>query len=81
VGAPRSRHHLRDRGAFRRVGVTTTAAPSVGEILNPRHDIPLLASMYLAGKLNLGDMVTREYRLDQINDGFRDMLRAILFAR
>jgi S-(hydroxymethyl)glutathione dehydrogenase/alcohol dehydrogenase len=41
---------------------------------NPHHDIPLLASMYLAGKLNLDDMVTREYRLDQINDGFRDML-------
>ncbi|MET0702882.1 MAG: zinc-binding dehydrogenase, partial [Mycobacterium sp.] len=41
---------------------------------NPHHDIPLLASLYLAGKLNLDDMVTREYRLAQINDGFRDML-------
>jgi S-(hydroxymethyl)glutathione dehydrogenase/alcohol dehydrogenase len=41
---------------------------------NPHHDIPLLASMYLAGKLDLDEMVTREYRLDQINDGFRDML-------
>jgi S-(hydroxymethyl)glutathione dehydrogenase/alcohol dehydrogenase len=41
---------------------------------NPHHDIPLLASMYLAGKLNLDDMVTRQYRLDQINDGFQDML-------
>ncbi len=41
---------------------------------NPHHDIPQLASMYLAGKLNLDDLVTREYRLDQINDGFRDML-------
>lgn len=41
---------------------------------NPHHDIPLLASMYLAGKLGLDAMITREYRLDQINDGFRDML-------
>ncbi len=41
---------------------------------NPHHDIPLLASMYVAGKLNLDDMVTREYQLDQINEGFRDML-------
>jgi S-(hydroxymethyl)glutathione dehydrogenase/alcohol dehydrogenase len=41
---------------------------------NPHHDIPLLASMYLAGHLNLDDMVTREYRLDQINEGFQDML-------
>ena len=42
------------------------------------HDIPLLASMYLAGKLDLESMVTREYRLDQINDGFRDMVEGNL---
>ena len=41
---------------------------------NPHHDIPLLASMYLAGKLNLDVMVTREYRLEDINDAFADML-------
>jgi S-(hydroxymethyl)glutathione dehydrogenase/alcohol dehydrogenase len=41
---------------------------------NPQYDIPLLLSMYTAGKLNLDDMVTREYALDQINDGYQDML-------
>jgi S-(hydroxymethyl)glutathione dehydrogenase/alcohol dehydrogenase len=41
---------------------------------NPYHDIPLLLSMYKAGKLNLDDMVTRQYKLEQINDGYRDML-------
>ena len=41
---------------------------------NPHHDIPLLLSMYKVGKLNLDDMVTRQYRLEQINDGYRDML-------
>jgi S-(hydroxymethyl)glutathione dehydrogenase / alcohol dehydrogenase len=41
---------------------------------NPQHDIPVLLSMYQAGKLNLDDMVTRRYRLDQINDGYQDML-------
>ncbi|GAA5064846.1 NDMA-dependent alcohol dehydrogenase [Nocardia callitridis] len=41
---------------------------------NPHYDIPHLLSMYQAGKLNLDDMVTRQYRLDQINDGYRDML-------
>ena len=41
---------------------------------NPHHDIPLLLSMYKAGRLNLDDMVTRQYRLEQINDGYRDML-------
>ena len=41
---------------------------------NPKLDIPLLLTMYKAGKLNIADMITREYRLDQINDGYTDML-------
>jgi S-(hydroxymethyl)glutathione dehydrogenase/alcohol dehydrogenase len=41
---------------------------------NPQHDIPQLLSMYQAGKLNLDDMVTRRYRLEHVNDGYRDML-------
>ena len=41
---------------------------------NPQYDIPMLLSLYQAGKLNLDDMVTREYTLEQINDGYRDML-------
>jgi S-(hydroxymethyl)glutathione dehydrogenase / alcohol dehydrogenase len=41
---------------------------------NPHFDIPQLLSMYKAGKLNLDDMVTRQYKLKQINDGYRDML-------
>ena len=31
-------------------------------------------ALYQAGKLNLDDMLTREYSLEQINDGYRDML-------
>jgi S-(hydroxymethyl)glutathione dehydrogenase / alcohol dehydrogenase len=41
---------------------------------NPQRDIPLLLSMYQAGKLNLDDMVTRRYSLEQINEGYQDML-------
>ena len=41
---------------------------------NPQYDIPMLLSMYQEGKLNLDDMMTREYSLEQINDGYRDML-------
>ena len=41
---------------------------------NPHHDIPALLSMYQAGRLNLDDMVTRQYKLEQINDGYKDML-------
>jgi len=41
---------------------------------NPHHDIPQLLSMYKAGRLNLDDMVTRQYKLEQINEGYSDML-------
>ncbi|HEV7422979.1 MAG TPA: NDMA-dependent alcohol dehydrogenase [Mycobacterium sp.] len=41
---------------------------------NPHFDIPQLLSMYKAGKLNLDDMITRQYKLEQINDGYKDML-------
>ena len=41
---------------------------------NPQHDIPELLLLYRLGQLRLDEMVTREYRLDQINDAYRDML-------
>jgi S-(hydroxymethyl)glutathione dehydrogenase/alcohol dehydrogenase len=41
---------------------------------NPQYDIPHLLSIYKAGKLNLDDMVTRQYKLEQVNDGYKDML-------
>ena len=41
---------------------------------NPYYDIPQILSMYKTGKLNLDDMITRQYRLEQINDGYQDML-------
>lgn len=41
---------------------------------NPHYDIPKLLSMYKAGKLNLDFMVTTAYKLEQINDGYQDML-------
>lgn len=41
---------------------------------NPRKDIPSLLSMYHSGKLNLDDLITKTYRLEEINDGYQDML-------
>jgi S-(hydroxymethyl)glutathione dehydrogenase / alcohol dehydrogenase len=41
---------------------------------NPQEDIPRLLGLFRAGRLNLDDMVTRRYRLEEINDGYRDML-------
>ncbi|MEV3965042.1 NDMA-dependent alcohol dehydrogenase [Nocardia sp. NPDC050193] len=41
---------------------------------NARQDIPRLLSMYKAGQLNLDDMVTRSYSLEDVNQGYKDML-------
>ena len=41
---------------------------------NPQHEIPLLLSMYQAGRLNIDDMITTAYSLEQINEGYQDML-------
>jgi S-(hydroxymethyl)glutathione dehydrogenase/alcohol dehydrogenase len=41
---------------------------------NPQFDIPELLTLYQLGILNLDDMVTREYRLEQINEAYDDML-------
>lgn len=40
---------------------------------NPRADIPWLLSLYQQGKLNLDDLITSTYRLEDINDGYADM--------
>ncbi|MFC7405145.1 NDMA-dependent alcohol dehydrogenase [Georgenia alba] len=40
---------------------------------NPRYDIPRLLDLYMEGELLLDELVTREYRLEDINDGYEDM--------
>ncbi|WP_329407706.1 NDMA-dependent alcohol dehydrogenase [Nocardia vinacea] len=41
---------------------------------NPRLDIPEVLALYKLGELPLDDLVTREYRLEEIDEGYRDML-------
>jgi NDMA-dependent alcohol dehydrogenase len=41
--------------------------------LNPRESMPKLLSLYQNGLLNLDDLVTRTYVLDDINQAFTDM--------
>jgi NDMA-dependent alcohol dehydrogenase len=41
---------------------------------NPRVDVARFARLYEAGLLKLDEMITRRYRLDDINDGYRDLL-------
>lgn len=41
---------------------------------SPRQEIPQILSMYQAGQLKLDEMITNTYSLDQINEGYDDML-------
>jgi S-(hydroxymethyl)glutathione dehydrogenase/alcohol dehydrogenase len=41
---------------------------------NPRADIPMLLNLYREGRLLLDEAVTREYKLQDINDAYDDML-------
>jgi Zn-dependent alcohol dehydrogenase len=41
---------------------------------NPRADIPRLLNLYRDGKLLLDETVTAEYKLNDINQGYDDML-------
>ena len=41
---------------------------------NPRVDVPRFIKLYETGQLQLDEMITRRYRLDEINDGYRDQL-------
>ena len=40
---------------------------------NPRSDIPKLIGLYRDGQLDLDGLVTREYALEEINEGYRAM--------
>jgi NDMA-dependent alcohol dehydrogenase len=40
---------------------------------NPRRDIPRFIDLYRHGKLKLDELVTRRYKLDEVNQGYDDM--------
>ena len=40
---------------------------------NPRRDIPRLLRLYMEGKLKLDELVTRTYKLEDVNQGYQDM--------
>lgn len=42
--------------------------------LNPHYDIVKLLRLYDAGKLKLDELVTKRYTMDQVNEGYADML-------
>lgn len=46
--------------------------------MNAQRDFPMLLDLYKSGKLNLDDLITRRYSLDQINQAYQDMLKGEL---
>jgi NDMA-dependent alcohol dehydrogenase len=51
-----------------------TIAGTVYGSCNPRVDVARFARLYEAGLLQLDEMITRRYALDDINEGYRDLL-------
>jgi NDMA-dependent alcohol dehydrogenase len=43
--------------------------------ISPRRDFPLLIDLYMAGKLKLDELISREYPLTAINDAYAEMLK------
>ena len=40
---------------------------------NPLYDVPRLLDLYRSGDLKLDELITRRYRLDELNDAYRDL--------
>jgi Zn-dependent alcohol dehydrogenase len=51
-----------------------TLAGTVFGSCNPKADILKLAKLYETGQLLLDEMITKRYRLDDINDAYTDLL-------
>ncbi|HTX29598.1 MAG TPA: NDMA-dependent alcohol dehydrogenase [Streptosporangiaceae bacterium] len=41
---------------------------------NPTYDIPKILGLYQAGDLKLDEIITRTYTLDQVNEGYEDLM-------
>ncbi|MBV9207237.1 MAG: zinc-binding dehydrogenase, partial [Actinobacteria bacterium] len=41
---------------------------------NPTYDIPKLLGLYQAGDLKLDEIITKNYRLEEVNEGYDDLL-------
>ena len=41
---------------------------------NPTYDIPKMLELYRQGTLHLDELITRTYTLDQVNEGYDDLI-------
>ena len=44
----------------------------------PQHDFPMLADLYLRGRLKIDELITRHYRIDDVNHAIEDLERGDL---
>jgi alcohol dehydrogenase (nicotinoprotein) len=69
--------HLDEHAVHLRAGLLISYMRQIRGALfgdsNPLYDIPMLLGLYRAGDLKLDELVTRTYRLDQVNEAYRDM--------
>jgi S-(hydroxymethyl)glutathione dehydrogenase / alcohol dehydrogenase len=42
--------------------------------VNPRRDFPMIVDLYLAGKIKLDELISKEYPLKELNEAFQVML-------
>ena len=54
--------------------VREAAAGRAVRLGNPFDDIPRILELYRAGKLKLDELITTRYTLDQVNQGYEDMM-------
>jgi S-(hydroxymethyl)glutathione dehydrogenase/alcohol dehydrogenase len=67
------------------VGINTFLLPALEKKLigswygtaNPHLDVPKLLALYRAGKLKLDELVTKTYKLEEINQAFSDMTSGV----
>jgi Zn-dependent alcohol dehydrogenase len=45
---------------------------------NPARDFPFFAELYLQGRLDLDQLVSKTYRLEQVNEAYADMLAGVV---
>jgi S-(hydroxymethyl)glutathione dehydrogenase/alcohol dehydrogenase len=41
---------------------------------NPLYDIPMILGLWQSGDIKLTELVSQRYTLDQINEGYQDMM-------
>jgi Zn-dependent alcohol dehydrogenase len=63
---------LSSRAAHRTRPVTRTQAAAVES--RPTSDIPKILGLYQSGDIKLDEIITRTYRLEEVNEGYDDLL-------